>query len=46
MTIPLYLNDTYLKEMDAMITEVAKESEPQQRWMAVLGNLMPAIALL
>jgi Ser-tRNA(Ala) deacylase AlaX len=38
MTIPLYLNDAYLKEMDAVITEIAKESDPQQRWMIVLDK--------
>lgn len=36
MTIPLYLNDAYLKEMEAVILEVTKESP--QRWMIVLDK--------
>ncbi|MES2345372.1 MAG: alanyl-tRNA editing protein [Chlamydiota bacterium] len=38
MTIPLYLNDAYLKEMDAVITEFSKENDQQQRWMIVLDK--------
>ena len=38
MTIPLYLNDAYLKEMDAVITEIGKESAPPHRWMIVLDQ--------
>jgi Ser-tRNA(Ala) deacylase AlaX len=38
MTIPLYLNDAYLKEMDAVITEVTQETDPQKRWMIVLDK--------
>lgn len=36
MTIPLYLQDSYLKEMEATIVEVAKESD--SRWMIVLDQ--------
>ena len=36
MTIPLYLEDAYLKEMEAVILEVAKESEG--RWTVVLDK--------
>lgn len=38
MTTPLYLSDAYLKEMDAIITEIAKEGDQQQRWMIVLDK--------
>ncbi len=38
MTTPLYLNDAYLKEMDAVIAEIDKESDQQQRWMIVLDK--------
>ncbi|MDP1607731.1 MAG: alanyl-tRNA editing protein [Chlamydiales bacterium] len=38
MTTPLYLSDAYLKEMDAMITEIDKEGDQQQRWMIVLDK--------
>ncbi len=36
MTIPLYLQDAYLKEMNAAIVEVAKESD--KRWLIVLDQ--------
>ena len=36
MTRPLYLEDSYLKEMDAKILEAAKESE--KRWQLVLDQ--------
>jgi len=38
MTDPLYLNDAYLKEMEAAILEVAKENDQQQRWLLVLDK--------
>ena len=38
MTIALYLNDAYLKEMEASVIEIAKESDPQRRWMLVLDQ--------
>jgi alanyl-tRNA synthetase len=38
MTTPLYLNDAYLKEMEAVITEISKEIDQQQRWMIVLDK--------
>lgn len=38
MTTPLYLEDAYLKEMEATITEVAKESDGGQRWLLVLDQ--------
>lgn len=36
MTIPLYLQDAYLKEMEATIIEVSKESD--SRWLIVLDR--------
>lgn len=38
MTDLLYLEDAYLKEMEATIIEVAKEAEGQQRWLLVLDK--------
>ena len=38
MAIPLYLQDAYLKEMDATILEIAKESD--QRWQIVLDQTL------
>ncbi len=38
MTDPLYLNDAYLKEMEAVILEIAKENDQQQRWLLVLDK--------
>jgi alanyl-tRNA synthetase len=38
MTTPLYLNDAYLKEMEAVITEISRELDQQQRWMIVLDK--------
>lgn len=36
MTVPLYLQDAYLKEMDAAIVEIAQESD--KRWILVLDQ--------
>lgn len=36
MTTPLYLQDAYLKEMDATIIEATKESD--KRWLIVLDK--------
>ncbi|MEI8329694.1 MAG: alanyl-tRNA editing protein [Chlamydiia bacterium] len=38
MTALLYLENAYLKEMEATIIEVAKESDGQQRWLLVLDK--------
>ena len=38
MTTPIYLNDAYLKEVEAVITEISKEIDQQQRWMIVLDK--------
>ena len=38
MTALLYLENAYLKEMEATIDEVAKEADRQQRWLLVLDK--------
>ncbi len=38
MTTPLYLENAYLKEMEATILEVSKENDGQQRWLLVLDQ--------
>jgi Ser-tRNA(Ala) deacylase AlaX len=40
MAALLYLENAYLKEMEATIIEVAKESDGQQRWLLVLDKTM------
>jgi len=36
MTTPLYMNDAYLKEMEATIVDVTKETD--SRWLVVLDK--------
>lgn len=38
MTALLYLENTFLKLMEATIAEVAKEADGQQRWLLVLDK--------
>ena len=38
MTTLLYLENAYLKEMEATLIEVAKENDGQQRWLIVLDQ--------
>lgn len=38
MTTPLYLHDAYLKEMEAVITEISQDMAQEHRWMVVLNQ--------